>query len=69
MLGELLVAMDVPDTASKRGEGAAAWSPFVGIDSGAAGFISGVCIGLGGESGNVTESFAALVFLYWGNTR
>lgn len=63
MLGDVLVAIEVPETASKSGETAAADFPFVGIAAGVEGFISGVWTGLGGDSGNDAGSLAALPFL------
>jgi hypothetical protein len=63
MLGEVLVAIEVPDTAPKSGETAVADLPFVGIAAGVDGFISGVWTGLGGDSGTEAGSLAALPFL------
>ena len=63
MLGAVLVAIDVPETASKSGETATAEFLSAGMVSGAAGFNSGVWAGLGGDSGSEAGSLGVLPFL------
>lgn len=69
ILGAVLVAIEVPETASKSGDTATAEFLFAGMVSGAAGFNSGVWAGLGGDSGSEAGSLGVLPFLQGTNSR